>query len=351
MFTTGSKFFFGSAGLFGLIATVYLVGSRSGGEFAGYWTLMSAFFALAFLGSLVVAARDANPNPSQQEAWMATETSGVSVVPRVSQSAWPMVGAISVLVIAIGLVMDRRVFLLGVALAVAATLEWAMQSWADRASDDPAFNSTLRHKIMRPFEVPVFGLIAGAFVVLGFSRVVLAASERGSVVIFGIVAAAVFFGFVLVSYFPKIGRSLIPALVVLGAAGVLTAGIVGAVQGERRFHPETAEDRSGTKTVSNKSGIVATITFQGNTHSVDVQSGGDKLVLPKATSFNILFRNSDSSDHNLVIEDADGKAVATTNFVEQDKATMLTLKINKPGTYRAISEGGAVKPETEIIVQ
>jgi hypothetical protein len=352
MFTTGSKLSFGAAGAFLVAAVVYMITSKTGGEFAGFWTLMSAFGALAFLGFLLIGVRDANPNQAAREAWLQAETGGGPVAPRVSPSAWPVIAALGVMTTALGLVLDSRVFVLGLALVVAATIEWAVQGWSDRASDDPAYNKTLRGKIMRPFEFPVFGIIIGAFVVLGFSRVILAADKTASVAIFSAVAAAVFIVFVALSYAPKLARSLVPILVVLGGAGVLTAGIVGAVQGERHFHRETAEDREGTGTVSNKSGIVATLTLQGNEFAVDVQGSGDSsIVLPKAATVNILFRNTDSSKHNLVIEGEDGTAIATSNFVEQDKATVLTVRLTKPGKYRAVSEGGDVKAETVITVQ
>lgn len=352
MFTTGSKLSFGAAGAFLVAAVVYMITSKTGGEFAGFWTLMSAFGALAFLGLLLVGVRDANPNQAEREAWLQAETGGGPVAPRVSASAWPVIAALGVMTIALGLVLDSRVFILGLALTVAATIEWAVQGWADRASDDPAYNKMLRGKMMRPFEFPVFGIIIGAFVVLGFSRIILAADKTASVAIFSAVAAAVFIVFVALSYAPKLARSLVPMLVVLGAAGILTAGIIGAVQGERHFHHETAEDRDGTGTISNKSGVVATITLQGNQFAVAVQGTGDsKLVIPKATTVNILFKNTDSSKHNLLIESEDGAVIAGTDFIEQDKATILTVRLNAPGTYRAVSEGGDVEAETVITVQ
>ncbi|MGE0305163.1 MAG: hypothetical protein AB7N61_02825 [Acidimicrobiia bacterium] len=352
MFTTGSKLSFGAAGAFLVASVVYMITSKTGGEFAGFWTLMSAFFALTFLGLLLVGVRDANPSQAEREAWLAAETGGGPIAPRVSPSAWPIIAAFGVMVTALGLVLDSRVFLLGVVLMVVATLEWAVQGWSDRASDDPAYNKALRGKIMRPFEFPVFGIIIGAFVVLGFSRIILAADKTVSVAIFSAVAAAVFVVFVAISYAPKLGRTLVPVLLVLGGAGILTAGIVGAVQGERHFHEETAEDRDGTGTVSNKSGVAATITLQGNEFAVEVQGSGDSsIVLAKATTVNFLFRNTDSSKHNLVIEAEDGTVIATSNLVEQDQATVLTVRLNAPGKYRAVSEGGDVKAETVITVQ
>jgi hypothetical protein len=347
MFTTGSKLFFGFASLSAVAALLFLLTSGDG-QLLGFGTLAGLCLVFLFLGGLLLAFRDANPNAAQIAALSAADAEGGHATPRISSSAWPLLFAFGVLVSAFGLVLDPRVFLLGLVLSVVGTIEWAVQAWADRASDDPAFNSQLRAQIMRPFEFPIFGLVGGAFVVIGFSRIMLAASEHGSVIIFGVVALLVFVSAILVSTVPKAGKTLVSVLLLLGGLGVLAGGVAGAASGERVFEVKTGEEKDGTGTVSDKAGIKATITVQGNQFSVDAPDG--QIVLAKGLTSNILFRNTDASKHNLVVTDDKGTVVAQTDFIGQDKATVLTFRPPRAGSYPFTSDGGPVKIRGVITV-
>jgi hypothetical protein len=123
---------------------------------------------------------------------------------------------------------------------------------------------------------------------------------------------------------------------------------VGAANGERTFEVKTGEEKLATGTVSDKSSRLGTLTIAGNKFQIDAPGGA--LNLPKATTFNILFRNNDSSRRNLELLGADGKPVAQTDYVEQDQATVLTLRVSKPGTYDLVSKGGSVDVKTVVTV-
>jgi hypothetical protein len=73
-------------------------------------------------------------------------------------------------------------------------------------------------------------------VVLGLSRVLLALSKTGSIVLFAVVGAVVFGVAILLAFVPKASRYLLIGVVVVGALLVIAGGIIGGVVGERDFH-------------------------------------------------------------------------------------------------------------------
>ena len=81
----------------------------------------------------------------------------------------------------------------------------------------------------------MFALLGLAVVAIAISRVLLAVSEIGAVVVATAAAAFIFFSAVLISK-AKAPRAIVSAIVTFGAVAVLAGGIVGAVVGERDFH-------------------------------------------------------------------------------------------------------------------
>ena len=347
MITTGTKVFSGATFLAAVAAFVYVVSSGGQGELMGFWTLTALTVALAFIGGIVAFFRDADPNAAQLEALSAADAEGRSDVVEIAKSPWSLVSAFGVAVTLFGLVLDRRVFVLGTVIILAAILEWAVQGWADRASGDPAYNAELRNKIARPFEFPIFGGIVGVFVVVGFSRVLLAPGKTASVVVFAGFALSIFVIAIVISMVPRAARAIgTLALVLLGVA-VLAAGVAGAAHGERNKAAEKAT-ATATRTVSDKSNIFATISIEGNQMFIDAPDG--LLIVAKASTVNILIRNHDNSKHNLVVKGDDGKVVSQTEFIGQDHATILTLRLDKPGVYDYESEGGPTLLHAQIKV-
>src|SRR5215213_3672502 len=124
MFTIGSKFFFGLAAAAAAAGAVYWVGTD-----------------LELFGVIVLFS-------------LAATAEGASRGPRVSPSMWPLIGAFGAGLMAIGLVYDRRWFLGGLVVLIATTIEWTVQAWSDRASDDPDYNARVRGRILHPLEFP-----------------------------------------------------------------------------------------------------------------------------------------------------------------------------------------------------
>jgi len=255
--TTGSKWFYGVAAAALVAALVYggatnpsevgmstltgvlTLGYKGGvGDHVGYSILVAIFGASLFLGSVAGATRDAGA----EEGAAALELETVpEVVAPARGSYWPVIGAFGVASAAIGLATDQLLVMLGLAIVAVATFEWAISAWSDRATGDAEVNRAIRRRVMLPLEVPVIGALGIAVFVLAVSRMLLALPKAGVYALFGLVPLAVLIiGFVLSSR-PKISRSVIAALCVIGALAVLAGGIASVIVGPREIEHHDTE--------------------------------------------------------------------------------------------------------------
>src|SRR4051794_38258681 len=244
MITTGSKHFFGIGAVLILAAICYLVGTEV--EFNGSIVLFFAGGAFVVLGIITSYTRDADLEAPAVSSGSAADVEGLRAGGTgTAPSLWPVLAAFGVIVTILGLVLDRRVFIAGVLLMGAAVVEWAVQGWADRASSDPAYNASIRGRLMHPFEFPFLGAAAVALVIFGFSRVMLAVNEHAAIWVFIGVGAIVLTVAALLSIRPRIPRGLLFGTLVLGAVVAVVAGIIGAAHGEREIEAGVQEGTGG----------------------------------------------------------------------------------------------------------
>ena len=98
----------------------------------------------------------------------------------------PALGAFAFVLALVGLASGSHVLIGGglvVMLAVAFT--WTLRTWAERATGDDTVNAELYHRFIDPLRTPVVAIVCIGLVVGGLSRVLLAVSKTGSVVVFG----------------------------------------------------------------------------------------------------------------------------------------------------------------------
>jgi hypothetical protein len=237
----------------------------------------------------------------------------------------------------------------------AATVEWAVQGWADRASGDPAYNASIRGRLMHPFEFPILGAAAVALVIFGFSRVMLAVNEHAAIWVFIGVGALVLAVAAILSVRPRIPRGLLAGVLVLGVVVAIVAGVIGAAHGEREIEAGVQEGTEG-KT----SNIVGD---KSNSLTVRLAPGTEKLpnlVLPKGVTIALLFDNETDSPRRLVIEtastpsdNAEAKApegqtpapataarVFQTDFIKEGKTQFLPVTMPKSGSFTYRTEAG-----------
>ena len=251
MITTGAKFYFGLAALASGGAVVFSWGSHGGftggltfgfyggvGDHTGYVVLLSAAVVAAFIGGAVIAFRDA-------DAEAQTAVVGLDELPAVhsprNASYWPLLGAAAAACAVLGLVTSSLLFLFGVIVGIVVLLEWMVSAWSERATGDEDVNRRIRNRIMNPIEIPLFGAIGVAVLVLCVSRVLLAVSETAAPV-FAIVVALLILGAASVyASAPKAGRTIVAIVCMLGGLGVLAGGIIGAAEGSRNFEKHEAD--------------------------------------------------------------------------------------------------------------
>src|SRR5258706_12742563 len=154
MFPTGSKLFFGAAVVAAVGAFVYADAVDS---VRAFLVLGSVRLVLAFFGGVVFAFRDADLDVPAVVASSPTDAEGTAAGPPqgVAGSMWPIVGGFGAAVTAIGLVLDKRMFVLGLILIIATLVEWMFQNWSETASGDESYNRSVRGRFAHALEFPI----------------------------------------------------------------------------------------------------------------------------------------------------------------------------------------------------
>lgn len=236
MISTAAKLWFAVAGLAAVAFGAYEIASH--GDWFGSFVLGTVVIVALLLGVLGSAVHDGDI--------AAADTSAAEVQARSALPApWPALLAVGAGVGAIGLAGKNALLWVGFGIAVVVLAEWMVQSWAERASADPAYNTSLRHRIMSPFEIPVLAaLIIGGFLV-ALSRVLLALPKTGSTVLAIVLAALILAIATLVTSRPRVGSSVLAGLLAVGAVALIAGGIAGGVAGERDFEVHEVEGPEG----------------------------------------------------------------------------------------------------------
>ena len=257
MFTTGSKWFFGLGLVSLVLAACYgyaTGGTELGPVVAGYWggvgdhlgyTMLAGLGLLAiFLGIVAVATRDANPSALAQLA--GTDTAPVAVAPA-HQAYWPVLGALGVGLVVLGLVISNVLFIAAFILLLAVLVEWMVLAWSDRATGDPDTNRLVRDRILGPWEIPVLGVVLAGAAVFALSRLLLTSSEKGAPWVATGAATVIFLLGVFFATRPRLSANAIAGILVVAAVGLIAGGSIAAARGERTIehheeeHTETEE--------------------------------------------------------------------------------------------------------------
>ncbi len=112
----------------------------------------------------------------------------------------------------------------------------------------------------------------------------------------------------LVASRPRFSANIVAALLVLGAIGIVTGGIIGAATGAREFEHgaegEALAEGESVREVAAKANALAIITVAGNESTITYDGGriSDELIVPKALYGNVLFLNGANEPRRLVIE-------------------------------------------------
>lgn len=277
MITRGSKFFFAAAAVGYLSALVYgfvtgasdhggviavftdgsVVDSVVGpitfgwkgwvGEHVGYTVLMAFAAATAMIGGFTSATRDADAESlAQLEGIDATQLPPAAVP--AGHSWWPLLAALGTGVVTVGLVFSNLMLWGGVAILVAAAVEWTAKAWSERATENAAENAEYRSRLLQPVEVPVASALIIAVVAVAISRVLLAVPKSAAVyVIIGL--AVLIFGVAnLLAHYPELKGRVLGAVVFVSILVILAAGVAAGMAGTRdieEHHGEGALEAQG----------------------------------------------------------------------------------------------------------
>lgn len=246
MLTTGFKLWFGL--FMGAMLAAVFAGYTSGatetgpismgwkggvGNHVSYVILVTAAAGLAMIGLVAAAFRDADAE-AQAEVLGLDEAPEAQAV--VGNSLWPVFGALGIGAVAVGLVVHPTIFVIGLCILAGVGVEWTMTNWSEKVSGDADTNAAARENLMRPIEIPVLGTVGIGVLVLAISRVLLASSVNGAVLVATVAGVLVFGGAMLVSKQPEMPRRTVRSILFVGCVAVLLAGILAAANGEREFH-------------------------------------------------------------------------------------------------------------------
>jgi hypothetical protein len=259
--------------------------------------------------------------------------------------------------VTVGVVTFPAITILGLIVLFAATAEWMVQAWSERASADQAYNTAVRERIAEPLELPIIGAIGVAVIIYSISRVMLGLpSKSGAVVAFVVLAALVLLIGTLTSVRRRLSTGTVAGLCSIAVVAVIASGAAYGINGERETHhhettgaiaedgdcgaEETEADEDASQNVAAKSNVAATITLTDDeqlTYTVPGFDGGSaSLTLPRSTANNVLFRNESAEHRRLSIDTAGAAATADrrvvcTALVDDGGVQMLTVRFDKPG--------------------
>ena len=362
MFTTGSKLLIGSTVIATIAAVLYGVTQQGT---LGTIGLVSASVALAFLTTINMFVRDANVSAMDIDAHAAAPAARRPP----AASLWPLAAGLGATMVALGVVTFPAITILGLVVLLAATAEWLVQAWSERATADQAYNTAVRERIAQPLELPILGAIGVAVIIYSVSRVMLGLpSKSGAVVAFVVVAALVLVVGTLTSVRRKLSTATLAGLCSIAVLAIVASGAAYGLNGERETHhhettaaiaedgdcgaEETEADEDTSQTVSAKANVAATITLTADERLVyDVpgfDGGTATLTLPRSTANNVLFRNESDEHRRLSIDTGTGAAapdaaatpdttatpdtrVVCTALVKEGGVQILTVHFAKPG--------------------
>jgi hypothetical protein len=260
MITRGSKFFYGGAVVAYLTALFYgfltaasaaggvaavftdggvveaIVGPLSFGwkggvgDHVGYSVLLGFAGVMAALGGFSTAFRDGSAEAVAQVEGRAHPR---PVLLPAGLSYWPLLTAVGVALVVIGLAIDSLYFAIGCGVLVLAGLAWTVRAWAERATGDAAANRELRHTLVDPLEIPILVVIAAAIIILSVSRLLLAIPSGAATFVIIIVSIIFFVGALVLAGRPELKRSVLLGALLLGGVLLIGAGLAGAIAGEK----------------------------------------------------------------------------------------------------------------------
>jgi hypothetical protein len=384
MIPTGSRLLIGAAVLATVAAVLYGITQEGS---LGTIGLSVAALALALVAGVNLYTRDADVSAMDTDA--IPDSAAARPAPR--PSLCPLGAATGATLVVVGLITFPVIFIFGIIALLATTVEWMVQAWSERASADTSYNAALRGRLTHPLEFPILGALAVGTVIYSFSRIMLFLSKTGGPAVFVVIAALILLGAFLFAYRPTVRGGAIAAVMAIAALGLVTGGVVAALEGERETHAhettgdlaadgecdvteETEADDNASQNVAAKANVTAEL-FLGDDGTLVARNEGlngdqNMVIVTRNTPTNVLFHNESDEERRLVldlgtraeVDEATGDTVpdtevphqVCTTLVEDGGTQFLSFSISLPSElaetpYRFVVPGveGA---ELEVVV-
>jgi plastocyanin len=319
MINIPAKILLALAAFAGVTAVAYgaASGDRSGTVLFGAVLVLALFAAFAVMGSAGADPVDAD-DPDEADAAAAVVTHGPTDVPH--PSPWPLLGALAAGLVAVGAAEGPAYVVGGGLLALVVAGLWTAQVWREHPSWTPRLGARMGERLLVPGLLPIVALLTTAVIAISISRILLAVSKDGSIVIAGVAALVILLGCAVIAYRPRITPGVMVGLIAVAALITGTAGVVGAAAGEREFHPHHAEEQEVEIVAQNTAFDKKTLAVQA-----------DEPV-------RVDFVNHDQVFHNFAVYTPGPDATSVGRPVFAGKPTsegevQFEMDIAEPGTY------------------
>jgi plastocyanin len=235
-------------------------------------------------------------------------------------STGPFLAAVAAGLVAVGLAEGPAYVVSGGLLGLVIAGLWTAQVWREHPSWTPRLGERMGQRLLVPSLLPVVALLTTAVIAIALSRILLAVSKDGSIIIAGVAALAILAACAVIAYRPRVGPGAMLGLIAVGAVLAGTAGVWGAAAGEREFHPHHDEHHA--------------IELAAQNTAFDKT----RLVVPAEEPVVVDFANHDEIFHNLAVytPGADATTVGSPVFAGKPIAegeVEFEMEIPEPGNY------------------
>jgi len=310
MLTPTSKLFLPVAGVALFLGAVYKIIS---GDLLGSVLFLMVGVVAFVLGVMLSTVRENEVAPVVGPNAPPPDVRAVAVAPLPGGGGWPVMGAVALGLVMLGLIEHPLFTWGGVLLGMAAGAGWLARSAAE---------TTGRPISLLPIGLPVLGLVTIASVMYFMSRILLAVSETASWVFALLVGVVIMGGASIAAVRPRIsGRSLAATLAV-GSLLMVGGGVAAAARGEREIEVHS-EEHAGDQ-------ALVQIEAENTTFATDT------ITLAADTEVEIRFDNNDRQvQHNIVILGQDPtKPVFRGQLVTGVATATYTFHAPAAGEYR-----------------
>ena len=182
MFNSAAKLQYGLAAFALVLAVVYGLAIE---DPTGFVLMLGIFLAFT-LGALALTGagvKDRAPVYRSMEDAPPLQTITVDRSLLTPRSPWPLVAAVAMGILAVGVAVSDTVVIVGIIACLIAAAGWLAQCWREDPSYTAPEGERISERLLAPFGLPVLALTLVGIIVISVSRVLLAVPKTASVIV------------------------------------------------------------------------------------------------------------------------------------------------------------------------